>query len=143
MFQQVSSSERDAVLKSVKEPLALFDKKLVRTLSSPIIDEALTLSDLLSMSELSSVELLLEAEEQMQYFHGFNRGLTAILLYYDVKKITCENLKLLTLVRSGRTWVFNEDFPTQITKFATEIIETQLQGGLVSKLLSDKNVSLF
>ena len=135
-FQQVSSAEREAVVKSAKEPLALFDKKLVRTLSAQVIDEALTLSDLLTMSELGSVELLLEAEEQMQYFHGLNRGLTAILLYYDCKKMTCESLKMLTLVRSGRTWVFNDSFPTQITKFATEIIENQLQDGLVSKLLS-------
>lgn len=102
-----------------------------------MIEEAVTLSDLLTMSEISSVELLLEAEEQMQYFHGLNRGLTAILLYYDTKKISIENLKMLTLVRSGRMWVFNDALPNDVTKFASDIIDKQLQDGLISKLLSN------
>lgn len=131
-----SSAERDNVKKSTKEPISLFDKKLTRTLQTSVIEEAITLSDLLTMSEIMCVELLLEAEEQMQYFHGFNRGLTAILLYYDTKKICCNNLKMLTLARRGRTWVFNEALPNEITNFSSQIIETQLQDGLISKLLN-------
>ena len=74
IVQPMSMEERERVRKSPKEAIQLFDKKLTKTLPTSLVDEAITLSDLFSMSELQSAELLLEAEEQMQYFHGFNRG---------------------------------------------------------------------
>ncbi len=87
------------------------------------------------MSELSAAELLLETEEQLQYFPTFTRGLTAILLYYDTKKLAASNLKLLTLARKGRTWTFNDSLPADITKFATHLVDKQLQDDLIFKLL--------
>ncbi len=87
------------------------------------------------MSELSAAELLLETEEQLQYFPTFTRGLTAILLYYDTKKLAASNLKLLTLARKGRTWTFNDSLPADITKFATDLVDKQLQDDLIFKLL--------
>ena len=61
----------EKVKKANKEPLQLSAGKTNRTIQSDIIEEALTLSDLFSLSEIAAVELLLEAEEQMQYFYGF------------------------------------------------------------------------
>lgn len=101
-----------------------------------MIEEAITLSDLFGLSELSCVELLIEAEEQMQYFHGFNRGLTAILLYYDCKKIQMNNLKTLLLARSGRLWVLDENIPAEINNFINSFIQKLLQSGLIDKILT-------
>lgn len=101
-----------------------------------MVEEALTLSDLFGLSEMAAVELLVEAEEQMQYFHGFNRGLTAVLLYYDTKKVAVNNLKTLIMARSGRTWVLDENMPAEIVKFIDEFISKLIQSGLISKILS-------
>lgn len=101
-----------------------------------MIEEALTLSDLFGLSEMAAVELLIEAEEQMQYFHGFNRGLTAVLLYYDTKKLAVNNLKSLIMARSGRTWILEESMPVEIVKFVDEFVARLIQNGLLSKILS-------
>lgn len=107
-----------------------------KKLSQSMIEEALTLSDLFGLSEMAAVELLIEAEEQMQYFHGFNRGLTAVLLYYDTKKLAVNNLKSLIMARSGRTWVLEENMPAEIVKFVDEFVARLIQNGLLSKILS-------
>lgn len=101
-----------------------------------MIEEAITLSDLFCLSEQSCVELLIEAEEQMQYFHGFNRGLTAVLLYYDTKKIHMNNLKTLLLARTGRLWILDENIPTEITSFINSFIQRLVQNGLIEKILA-------
>lgn len=101
-----------------------------------VIEEAIALSDLFTLSELSSVELLIEAEEQMQYFHGFNRGLTAVLLYYDSKKIQMNNLKTLMLVRSGRLWILDENIPSEIINFIDSYVQRLVKNGLIEKMLA-------
>lgn len=108
-----------------------------KKLSQTLIEEALTLSDLFGLSELVAVELLVEAEEQMQYFHGFNRGLTAVLLYYDTKKLAVNNLKALVMARSGRTWLLDENMPAEIVKFVDSFVDRLIQNGLVSKIISN------
>jgi hypothetical protein len=106
-----------------------------KRLTKSMIEEALTLSDLFGLSEMAAVELLVEAEEQMQYFHGFNRGLTAVLLYYDSKKVAVNSLKTLILARSGRNWVLDENMPSEVVKFVDEFVNKLIQNGLVSKIL--------
>ena len=133
-----SAGERDKVR---KRDLSLFVKRpgapTSATLSSSLIDEALTLSDLFALSEVSCVELLLEAEEQMPYFQGFNRGLTAILLYYDAKKIAINNLKTLIMARPGRTWILDENMPAEVAEFIGGYVNKLVGKGLVSNLLSN------
>lgn len=72
----------------------------------------------------------------MQFFHGFNRGLTAILLYYDSKKLQITNLKTLIMARAGRTWILDEDIPSEITNFITDYINKLIENGLILKLIS-------
>ena len=116
--------------------MQLFNGKVTKTLQPALIEEALTLSDLFNLSEIASVELLLEAEEQMQYFFGYNRGLTAILLYYDTKKIYLNNLRTLTLTRKGRLWGFDDGFSPEVTTMNTEFVDNLIQNGLITKILS-------
>jgi hypothetical protein len=131
-----SATERERVKKAQNEPLQITFLQAQKKLSPSLIEEALTISELFTLSELSSVELLLEAEEQMQYFHGFNRGLTAILLYYDSKKLFINNLKTILLARTGRTWILDENMPQEISSFLNSYVDRLIQGGLVQKLLS-------
>ena len=128
--------DRDKVKKAKEEPIPIQFLKIRKTLAASLIEEALTLSDLFNLNELSAVELLVEAEDQMQYFHGFNRGLTAILLYYDSKKIAVNSLKTLLLARPGRTWVLDENMPREVTTFIFDLIDRLIQNGLIPKLLS-------
>ena len=129
-------SDREKAKKAKDEPIQINFLKIRKTLTPSLIEEALTLSDLFKLNELNSVELLVEAEEQMQYFHGFNRGLTAILLYYDCKKIAVNNLKTWLLARSGRTWVLDENMPNELTSFIYDFIDKLIKEGLIPNILS-------
>ena len=53
------------------------------TLSQSLVEEALIVSDLFKMNELSSLQLLLHGEEQLPQYPGLTRGLVAVVLYYD------------------------------------------------------------
>lgn len=136
--KQSSNEEREIVLKAKNEPIQVqvFGVKMSRTLETALIEEALILSEIFGLNEKSCVELLLEAEEQTQYFYGLNRGLTAILLYYDSKKMAVNSLKTLVMARRGRTWTIDESLPSDVTQFATDFVEDLLRNGLVKKLLA-------
>ncbi|RNA32500.1 nuclear pore complex protein Nup205-like [Brachionus plicatilis] len=133
-------AERVKVQKSNEEAIQINFLNCQKKLQPSVIEEAIALSDLFTLSELSSVELLVEAEEQMQYFHGFNRGLTAVLLYYDSKKIQMNSLKTLLLARSGRTWILDESTPAEITNFIDSFVQRLVQNGLIEKILAQIGV---
>jgi nuclear pore complex protein Nup205 len=94
------------------------------------------LSDLFGLSEYHAAEILIEAEEQMQNFHGLNRGLIAILLYFDCKKLILNILKALILSCPGRTWVLDENMPDYLVKFLNEFISSFMRDNIIEKLLS-------
>ena len=132
------AEDRDRLIKAKTEPIQLqvFGVKSSRILEPSLVDEALILSELFGLNERSCAELLLEADEQKQHFHGLNRGLTAILLYYDSKKMAVNSLKTLVMARHGRTWVFDEALPSDVAQFVTNFVNEQLRNGLISKVLS-------
>jgi nuclear pore complex protein Nup205 len=72
----------------------------------------------------------------MQYFPGLTRGLTAILLYYDRKKLIVNTLKTLLLVRSGRTWILDETIPVDFVNFINNYIDELIKEGLIGNLIS-------
>ncbi len=112
-------------------------------LSTTLIEEALILSDLYNMNELLAVELLLEAETQMQYFPNLTRGLTAILLYYDSKKSIVNTLKLLLVARTGRTWILDDTMPSELTKLINDYTSRLIYDGLIVNLLSVERFPCF
>jgi len=133
--KEKSQRDREKVIKAKDVPIHINYINTEKTLEPSLIEEAITISDLFSLNELACVELLLEAEGQMQYFYGFNRGLTAILLYYDSKKIMINCLKALLSARSGRTWVLDEAMPSEISHFISEYVNKLVQNGVIKKLL--------
>ena len=72
----------------------------------------------------------------MQYFPGLTRGLTAILLYYDRKKLIVNTLKTLLLVRSGRTWILDETIPPDFLNSIDRLIDGLIKEGLIGNLIS-------
>jgi len=133
--KEKSQRDREKVIKAKDVSIHINYINTEKTLEPSLIEEAITISDLFSLNELACVELLLEAEGQMQYFYGFNRGLTAILLYYDSKKIMINCLKALLSARSGRTWVLDEAMPSEISHFISEYVNKLVQNGVIKKLL--------
>ena len=65
VLQAKNSSHRFQVEKAVKDGLQIPSLPSVHTLSQDFIDEALILSDILDLNEISSVELLLAGEQQL------------------------------------------------------------------------------
>ena len=57
------------------------------TLSQSLVEEALIVSDLFKLNELSSLQLLLHGEEQLPQYPGLTRGLVAVVLYYDGRHV--------------------------------------------------------
>ena len=132
-----SPKDRDRVKKAKDVPIHIDFLNVDKILEPSLIEEAITISDLFSLNEYTCVELLLEAESQMQYFYGFNRGLTAILLYYDSKKLMVNCLKTLLSARPGRTWILDESMPNEILDFISEFVNKLIQNGVVKKLLGN------
>jgi hypothetical protein len=110
--------------------------KANKTLSQSIIEEALIISDLFNLNELKAIDLLFEAEDQMQFFYGFNRGLTAVLLYFDCKKLWVNFLRTLILAMPGRTWLLDEQMPPNISNWFSSNVEKLIQNGLVQNICS-------
>lgn len=64
-MQPKSASHRSQVQKAAKDGIQLPSLPSVHTLPQDFVDEALILSDILDLNELSAVELLLAGEQQL------------------------------------------------------------------------------
>lgn len=127
----------DQVTRAQREPIQIHGLKSKHLLSASQIEEAIILSNLYNLNELACVELLIDAETQMQYFPGLTRGLTAILLYYDNKKLLVNTLKTILLARNGRTWILDETIPNDVTRFINDFINKLIQDGLIKNLIGN------
>lgn len=88
------------------------------------VDEALLLSDLLELNELSAIELLLAGEQQQPRFPSLTRGLVAVLLHHDGRKTFLQCLRLLLQGRHGRTWTLglSDEMTELCTNFTDELL---------------------
>ena len=116
-----------------QHPLSCWVTKTRQTFPQMFIDEALILSDTLDLSEFSSVELLLTAEQQQPRFPWLPRGLVSVLLYHDGQQCLLRALKILVQAREGVSWSYELDgnISTLIMNFTNELFEN----GLVEKIL--------
>lgn len=79
-------------------------------LDEEICSEALILSDIFQLNELEAVDLILAGEAQKIHFEGLNRGLIAVVCYYDAHRL------LIATMRQMLKWD-REDIPQRISKF--------------------------
>lgn len=88
-----------------------------------MIDEALLMSEMFDLNELSALELIIAGEHQESRYPELSRGPIAILLYYDGRKCLLNALQSLVQARSGRTWSLKltRDVTRVINKFTDEL----------------------
>ena len=73
-------------------------------------------------------------EAQQAYFPGLQRGLVAVLLYYDGHVSLVNALRMLIQAREGRVWTLG--LSSDVTQLVTKFTDQLVQEGLVNKILS-------
>ena len=103
------------------------------TLSQSMAEEALIVSEMFNLNEMSSLQLLLHGEDQLPQYPGLTRGLVAVVLYYDGRKALVQALKILMSGRPGLTW--SSDAPEEITDIVTGATDLLMESGLTERIL--------
>ena len=92
------------VAAAVTEGLQLPGQESKTRLPAALVEEAGIVSELFSLNQLSSLQLLLHGEEQLPRYPGLTRGLVAVILYYDGRKAVVQTLRTLLQSRAGLAW---------------------------------------
>ena len=124
---------RKALLSSPKDGIKFTDGSS-KILSADFVTEALILSDLFQLNELTAAELLLFGEAQLPRYPGWTRGLVAVILYYDSKLSLINCLKMITKAISGATWC--ADLNPEVQTFLNGFVDDLVNDGLIEKILS-------
>ena len=109
------------------------------------MDEALIISDILDLNELSAAELLLAGEQQLPRFPGLTRGLVAVLLYHDGRRNLVSSLRSLVQAREGVSWTLelSPTVSTLVMTFTDQLFEENLANkilGLLNSISVDKEL---
>lgn len=98
------------------------------------VEEAMILSDMFELNESTSWELLLAAESVLGDHPGLTRGLVAVLMYYDGRKLLVDSLKAIILGSGGASWTLGAgpDVRDLLTRFTATLVDR----GLVSQILA-------
>ncbi|EGT36067.1 CBN-NPP-3 protein [Caenorhabditis brenneri] len=88
------------------------------SMDQQICSEAIIISDCFQLNEIDAVDLVLSGEAQKIHFEGLNRGLIAVVCYYDAHRL------LIAVMRHMLKWD-REDVPTRITTFLEETYLTE------------------
>ena len=107
--------------------------KKIGRLPSPVVDEALIISEMFGLNEMVSLQLLLSGEERLCDYPGLTRGLVAILLYYDGRKTLVDTLRTMILGRQGYTWTL--EATPDVAVFITNFTEELVNEGIVTNIL--------
>lgn len=102
-------------------------------LPQDFIDEALILSDILDLNELTAVELLLAGEQHQPDFPTLSRGLVAVLLYYDGRRNLVTSLRSLIQAREGVSWTLG--LSSNVVALVTSFTDGLFQNNLVENIL--------
>nr|CAD7434744.1 unnamed protein product [Timema monikensis] len=102
-------------------------------LSKELVDEAIIISDMFDLNEILAIDLLCTAQQQLLFHPGLNRGLVAILLYYDGRKALVSALRSLVHVRKGFSWAGN--YPPEIVDYITLYTNKLMEDGVLLKIL--------
>ncbi|XP_042900797.1 nuclear pore complex protein Nup205 isoform X2 [Parasteatoda tepidariorum] len=120
-----SPIHREAVKQASTNGIAVVGRPVLQILPQSLIDEALIISDMFDLNEVTSLELLISGQHQQPRFPGLTRGLVAMLLYYDGRRNLVNTLQLLVEAREGRTWTHGISFELSsiITNFTNQLKE--------------------
>lgn len=90
--------------------------------------EALLLSEMFNLNELSALELLITGENQLSRYPDMSRGTIAVLYYYDGRRSIVNTLQTLVQARNGRSWnsKLSRDISLFINKYTDELKEEKI-----------------
>eukprot|EP00794_Sanderia_malayensis_P012769 gene12769-14080_t len=136
-----NSKHRKELKKAPKEGIQLQGESNPTKLPESFVQEVLLFSDALGCNELSCVDLLLSAEQQISNFPGFSLGSVAALLYQDGRRCLLSAIKLLLTGREGLSWALELDDRTieLVNKYTSQLFDDGLLVKLLRKLC-DVNV---
>lgn len=130
---------RSTLQRSVTELVTLPGHAAPTKLSEVFVKEAIIISDMFNMSEISAMSLLQSAEEESTLYPGVPRGLIAILFYYDSRVNLAHALKTLVQARQGISWVLlpdNEELSQSITRYLEPILNISLVDRILELITS-------
>ncbi|XP_065186434.1 nuclear pore complex protein Nup205-like [Sycon ciliatum] len=128
-----NANHRKQIQEAASNPVSLPGRPHTTTLPQSFIDEALLLSDLLDLNEFSSVDLLVAGEQQQPRYPGWSRGLVAVILYHDGRRVFLQCLDALVQARRGRNWQVGVS--DELSTLATNFTDGLIKEGLVGKIL--------
>ncbi|XP_037026300.1 nuclear pore complex protein Nup205 [Bradysia coprophila] len=102
-------------------------------LSKDLVDESFIISDMYNLNEFMALELLCTAQQQIPHHPGLPRGLVAILLYYDGRKILVSSLKELCQAREGISWCV--ELSSEVTRLVTSYTDSLVADGLLNRIV--------
>ncbi|XP_054717049.1 nuclear pore complex protein Nup205-like [Uloborus diversus] len=137
-----SHIHREAVKKASSSGIAITGQAGLQILPQSLIDEALIISDMFDLNEITALELLIAGQQQQPRFPGLTRGLVAMLLYYDGRRNLVNALQLLVQAREGNTWTLNLglELKSVIMKFTDQLKEEGLMMKIID-LLEKMNIT--
>ncbi|KAL5475599.1 hypothetical protein EMCRGX_G025430 [Ephydatia muelleri] len=127
-------AQRTALQKAPTDGITISSLPNVHILPQDFVDEALILSDILDLNEMSAAELLLAGEQQLPRFPGLTRGLVAVLLYHDGRRNLVSSLRSLIQAREGVSWTL-ELSPT-VASLVMSFTDQLFEDNLVAKILN-------
>lgn len=86
-----------------------------------------------NLNEYMALELLCTAQQQIPHHPGLPRGLVAILLYYDGRKILVTTLKELCQAREGISWCV--ELSSEVTRLVTNYTDSLVSDGLLNRIV--------
>nr|CAD7411891.1 unnamed protein product [Timema cristinae] len=132
MFRPKNAESRETLRKGISECIHLPGMGY-QILSKELVDEAIIISDMFDLNEILAIDLLCTAQQQLPFHPGLNRGLVAILLYYDGRKALVSALRSLVHVRKGFSWAGN--YPPEIVDYITLYTNKLMEDGVLLKIL--------
>ena len=120
---------RDTLQRSINEATSIQGFSAPSKLPEAFVREALLISDMYNLNEMSALSLLKSAEEEKSLYPGLPRGLVAVLFYYDSREQFCNALKTLVQARQGISWTLlegNEELSASITRYMKSILNLNM-----------------
>lgn len=130
--QPKNAARRAEILRGIDEGITLPGLGHT-TLSKDLVDETLIISDMYDLNEYVALELLCTAHQQMPNHPGLNRGLVAVLLYYDGRKTLATAMRDLFQASEGVAWC--ADAPAAVTTLVSAFTNGLVADGVLVRVL--------
>lgn len=130
-----NSLHREAVQNASKDGIMIIENqnRFKTVIPQDQVAEALLLSDMFNLNELSALELLITGENQLTRYPDMTRGTIAVLYYYDGRRSIANTLQTVIQARNGRSWTskMSRDMSRFINKYTDELKED----GIITKCI--------